>query len=182
MLDVGCGTGLPTLFMLKKFDGKITAADPDQEAIEYLKQKAVKSNLNNQFTLLNQSLFDLKGYDDHFDIVLAEGLLNIIGFEKGFIKLVSLAKSNGFIILHDEVKDHKRKLDIIANANCELLNSFVLNQQIWWEDYYKCLESAIANCTYKELLELFNSDKKEIKAYKKNPTPFQSIYYIIKKN
>ena len=44
LLDVGCGSGVPTLFLAENFDGKIIAVDPDTESINRLEKKIEEKN------------------------------------------------------------------------------------------------------------------------------------------
>lgn len=46
ILDIGCGTGVPTLWMDEHLTGSITAVDSDGEATGWLEEKIKKSNLN----------------------------------------------------------------------------------------------------------------------------------------
>ncbi len=182
IIDIGCGSGVPTLFILDKLEGTITGVDPNIKSLRILKTKIEKLRLDGRITLLEKSLFQLKDNSIHYDLVFAEGLLNVIGFKKGFEEIVSLTKENGFIIIHDEYQYQKEKIEILNANNCELLQSFELDEQIWWNDYYKCLEEEIANNSDKDLQELFKADNLEIDGYKKNPTEYRSRYYIIKRN
>ena len=182
ILDVGCGSGVPTLYILEKFGGEITAVDFDPKSINTLREKVNKLNLIDKVNLSNCSLFDLNEDDSQFDLIIAEGLLNIVGFQEGFLKIVNLIKSKGFIIIHDEFQNQKNKIEFIENNNCEILDSFELNEEIWWHDYYKCLEKEISAISEKDFLMLFESELLEIKAFKKDSSEFKSIYYVIKRN
>ena len=39
ILDIGCGTGVPTLLLAEKFNGHITATDSDTKSINRLEEK-----------------------------------------------------------------------------------------------------------------------------------------------
>ena len=43
ILDVGCGSGVPTLMIAEKFNGKITAVDTDTKSIDILRARNNKS-------------------------------------------------------------------------------------------------------------------------------------------
>jgi ubiquinone/menaquinone biosynthesis C-methylase UbiE len=182
ILDVGCGTGVPTLMIAEKFNGKITAVDTDTKSIVVFREKIKELNLANRITLSNSSLFDIKVKNNQYDLILAEGLLNVVGFRKGFLKLTKLLKRKGFIIIHDEFQNKNDKIEFIKNNDYKILDSFVLDKQIWWNDYFKCLEKEISSNSNKELLKLFKSDLQEIKLFKLNPSQYMSVYYIIEKN
>jgi len=181
ILDVGCGTGVPTLWLADKYSGSITAIDTDTLALDWLQRKAGSKNLSERLTTVNVSFFDFKSDPDNFDIILAEGFLNVVGFETGFPLVIRLLKRTGYFIIHDEFKDHEKKLEFIRNNNCSVADSFYLDENIWWNDYYKKLESEINKRADSDILKLFESDIKEIEYYKSDPSPFRSIYYIIRK-
>ena len=182
ILDVGCGSGVPTLALAEKFTGNITAVDIDAESISRLEEKVKKLNLSDRITILNCSLFDIKTEENIYDMIFAEGFLNVVGFQKGFLKAMKLLKKKRFFIIHDEFKDHNKKIEFIENNNCKILESFRLNEQIWWNDYYKCLEKEISSRRNKEFLELFKTDLHEIELYKQDSSQFNSVYYVIEKN
>jgi ubiquinone/menaquinone biosynthesis C-methylase UbiE len=179
ILDVGCGSGVPTLMMAEKFNGKITAVDTDTKSIDIFREKIKGLNLSNRVTLSNSSFFDIKVKNNEYDLILAEGLLNVVGFQKGFLRIIKLLKRKGFIIIHDEFQNQNEKIEFIKNNDCKILDSFVLDEQIWWNDYFKRLEKEISSNSNKELLKLFKSDIEEIKLFKKNPSQYISVYYII---
>ena len=181
ILDVGCGSGVPTLMIAEKFNGKITAVDTDTKSIDIFREKVENLNLANRVFLTVNSLFDIKVKNNQYDLILAEGLLNVIGFQKGFLRIVKLLKRKGFIIIHDEFQNQNEKIEFIKNNDCKILDSFMLDEQIWWNDYFKCLEKELSSNSNQELLKLFKSDIEEIKLFKKNPSQYSSVYYIIEK-
>jgi len=181
ILDVGCGSGVPTLMMVEKFNGKITAVDTDTKSIDIFREKVKELNLSNRVTFYNSSFLDIKDKNNQYDLILAEGLLNVIGFQKGFLRIIKLLKRKGFIIIHDEFQNQNEKIEFIENNDCKILDLFVLDEQIWWNDYFKCLEKEISSNSNIELLKLFKSDIEEIKLFKKNPSQYSSVYYIIEK-
>jgi len=175
VLDAGCGSGVPTLMMAEKFNGKITAVDTDTKSIDIFREKVKGLNLSNRVTLSNSSFFDIKDKNNQYDLILAEGLLNVVGFQKGFLRIIKLLKRKGFIIIHDEFQNQNEKIEFIKNNDCKILDSFVLDEQIWWNDYFKCLEKEISSNSNKELLKLFKSEIEEIKLFKKNPSQYSSV-------
>ncbi len=181
ILDIGCGSGIPTLALAKNYNGTITAVDFDTKSINRLEKKVKELNLSDRITIINSSLFDLELEENQFDIIIAEGLLNVVGFNKGFSKIIKLLKKNGFFIIHDEFRNHYKKTKFIVSNNCKILDSFRLDEHVWWNDYFKCLEKEISSCKNKDFLELFKTDLHEIELFKRYPSKFISIYYIIEK-
>jgi len=181
ILDIGCGTGVPTLWLAENLGGTITAIDTDKNALEWLQKKIMNTNLNKRISALNISFFDLRSDPDYFDIILAEGSLNVIGFRNGFLKVTGMLKHKGYFIIHDEYRDHQKKCGLISENHCELTNTLFLDEQVWWNDYYKQLEKEINSIKTSQIKSLFKSEQKEIELYKSDPAQFKSMYYIVKK-
>jgi SAM-dependent methyltransferase len=177
ILDIGCGMGVSSLELIKKINGIIYAVDSDLPSIDRLRQKVSHLNLNHRIKIYNDSIFNMGIFKDKFDIVLAEGLLNIIGFEKGLYLLMWHVKKGGFLIIHDELKDDSDKRIIFNNNNLKLLDSFILDENVWWNEYYCCLEEKIKALKRDDL---FKGELEEIAGYRKNPLEFRSIFYILK--
>jgi ubiquinone/menaquinone biosynthesis C-methylase UbiE len=182
ILDIGCGTGVPTLWIAENYGGIITAIDTDEHALERLQMKLAYKKLENHVNPLNISFFDLKTESDYFDIILTEGFLNIIGFKQGFKKVIRMLKKGGYFLIHDEYKDHEMKCDYIKTWNCELIGTVFMDESIWWNDYYKQLEVEIKSGGSRQIKDIFKSELDEIEYYRKDPLPFRSIYYIVKKH
>ncbi len=181
ILDAGCGSGVPTLALAEYYTGTITAIDIDTKSINRLREKVTELNLSDRITVANCSVFDMKFEENTFDIILAEGLLNVVGFKKGFSILIKLLKRNCYFIIHDEFRNHTEKTAFIKSNNCKILDSFSLDEHVWWNDYFKCLEKEISTISDNELLKLFKSDLQEIKSFKKDSSQFKSAYYVIEK-
>ncbi len=181
ILDIGCGTGVPTIWLAENTDGTITAVDPDKNALEWLNNKIRDKNLSNRITVLNLSFFDYQPSPESFDIVIAEGFLNVVGFEMGFRKITGLLRKGGFFIIHDEDRDHERKCEFINECNCALIHTMFLNEDVWWKDYYRHLESEINSPLNEGIRDLFKSDLDETAYFRVNPSAFRSVYYIVQK-
>ena len=181
ILDAGCGSGVPTLFLAEKLEGLITAIDIDAKSIARLREKVKELNLLQRFHLSCCSMFDLEA-NNQFDIIVAEGILNIIGFEKGFLRLAELLKQKGFVIIHDELRDQHSKRELIESNGFKIIDSYVLDEQIWWNDYYKCLEKEIRKSTDEEFLKLFTDELLEIESFIRDSSLFKSIYYVLQKS
>ena len=102
ILDIGCGTGVPTLEIAKLTNGKILAIDSDKESVNRLKEKVKKFKYEDRILVVNDSVLSIKFVEKHFDIIVAEGLFNIIGFEKGLAYFTKFLKKDGYFLIHDE--------------------------------------------------------------------------------
>jgi cyclopropane fatty-acyl-phospholipid synthase-like methyltransferase len=181
ILDIGCGTGVPTIFMAEYFPASIIAVDTDKPSLDFFQNKLNESNLQNRISIQNISFFDFSAEINSFDLILAEGFLNVVGFEKGFPRVTELLRQGGYFVIHDEYKDHEKKAEFVAQHSCRLINAWYLDESIWWNEYYSCLNKRIKEIKNTELSDLFKRDISEIEYYKTDPTQFRSIYYLVQK-
>jgi len=179
ILDIGCGSGVQTLALMDHCEGSFDAADIDTAALERLKSHARSLGYENRLHIMNASVFDERIPRSSYDLVLAEGLLNAVGFEPGLNRLVELAKQHGYLILHDELKDDAWKRKLFTSLGLVLLESFELNWGIWWKYYIKCLETALGQSEHPELM---TEERDQIRLFRENPAQFSSVYYILKWN
>jgi len=182
ILDIGCGSGVPTLWLAEKYTGTITAIDTDKHLLGFLEHKIQRKKTSGKIEIKNVSFFDLLAEPECYDLILAEGFLNIVGFEMGFKRVIEKIKIGGYFIIHDEYKDNDLKIALIQKNNCKIVNSLLLDETIWWRDFYGQLEIEINKPENAHLRSLFINEIKEIDQYKKNPSLFKSIYYVVLKS
>ena len=186
ILDIGCGTGVPTIELAKLSNGEIIGIDIDQSSLDKLNRKIEKEGFSNRMKTKKCSLFEIDLPDESFDIIWIEGAIALIGFEKGLREWKRLIKGNGFLVVHDERGNLSDKLEIVSRCGYKLLNHFSLPVNVWWEEYYEPLEKWIKELyiIYKNAPEALNTLKKyqeEIDKVKKTPTKFVSAFFILMK-
>lgn len=186
ILDIGCGSGVPTMELARLSNGEILGIDIDQSALDKFIRKIKDAGLTDRVQAVNCSIFDMEFPENSFDIIWAEGSISIIGFKKGLQEWERFLKPNGFLVVHDEKGDINEKMEEISNCGYELLDYFELDEDMWWVEYFAPLEELIfetrPKCTdnSKVLKELHNSQG-EIDMFKKNPKRNSSAFFIMKK-
>ncbi|MFX1255336.1 MAG: class I SAM-dependent methyltransferase [Promethearchaeota archaeon] len=186
ILDIGCGSGVPTLELARLSNGQIIGLDVNQSALDNLNTKIEKLRLTDRVKPVKGSMFELKFQDESFDIVWAEGSISVIGFKRGLKEWRRFLKPNGFLVVHDEQKNMTKKLEEISNCGYKLIGHFKLSEAIWWVDYYEPLEKLINDTRIKcanepnGLLE-FANEEREINMIKKNPALFRSVFFVMQK-
>jgi SAM-dependent methyltransferase len=181
VLDMGCGSGVPSLTLAEHLDSTIYAVDDDEKVIDHLRKKIKRLKLSEKIVVIRQSVFEMTFTEGHFDLVIAEGLLNVIGFKQGLALAAKYLKAGGHFILHDEYRDHEKKLQIFPKRGLTLTGSFLLDEQVWWKEYYQCLESHLQGLDQNIVSKEFGNELREMAQYRKNPGLFRSVYYILKK-
>jgi len=186
ILDIGCGSGVPTIELAKLSNGEIIGIDIDQSLLEKLKTKIEEEGFSNRVKTMKCSLFEIDLPDESFDIIWAEGSISVIGFEKGLKKWNRLLKVNGFLVVHHEIRNISNRLKKIPSCGYRLVNCFSLPEDAWWTEYYNPLEARIKELRMKhnnnpEALKILEKYQDEIDMVKKNPKKYGSAFYIMQK-
>jgi ubiquinone/menaquinone biosynthesis C-methylase UbiE len=186
ILDVGCGSGIPTMELAGLSNGQIIGLDVNQPSLDRLTRKIEKAGLSDRVKVMKYSMVDMDFPDESFDIIWAEGSIHVVTFKRGLQEWKRFLKSNGFIVVHDERGDITEKLEQISICGYELLGHFILNEDIWWTEYFAPLEKLICEIRTEhpdnpKVLEILHNDQREIEMFKKNPKLNSSVFLIMKK-
>ena len=186
ILDIGCGTGVPTLELARLSNGTVLGVDINQPALDDLQRKIDAANLAERVKVVNGSLFELELPDESFDIIWAEGSIAVIGFEGGLKAWRRLLKPGGFLVVHDELGDVETKLKHIIKSGYELLGHFTVSAEEWWRAYYGPLEERIAELRAKyrtaaKALAVLDNEYREVALFKRDPERCASIFFVMQK-
>jgi ubiquinone/menaquinone biosynthesis C-methylase UbiE len=186
ILDVGCGTGVPTIQLAKISKGQVIGIDIDNESLKILKEKIKDEKLTNKIRVVNESILNMDFPDEEFDIIWAEGSIFSIGYNNALKKWRRFLKQKGYLVIHDDIKDKNHKLEILEKYGFLLINQFDISYSIWWEKYYKPLKKIIQNFNknYKNdnnLINEIHKDQIEIKEFKSDSKEPCSFFIITQK-
>ncbi len=184
ILDIGCGSGVPTIILAEISNGIITAIDIDKECLEILNEKIHKSGLEKRIITQKCSMLNMPFPPNSFDIIWAEGSITMIGFKKGISKCRAFLKQGGYLVVHDDESNIKRKIDDISKSGYKLLKQLFISEKAWWQEYFAHLEKEINERYLVHDKKPKGKDRRindEIIMYRKNPDRFNSVYFIMKK-
>jgi ubiquinone/menaquinone biosynthesis C-methylase UbiE len=186
ILDIGCGSGMPTMELAKLSNGEVVGLDIDQGLLDVLRGSVEKAGLSDRVGVVNRSLLDMKFPDESFDIIWAEGSINVIGFKRGLQEWKRLLKPDGFMVVHDERGNVKEKLEQISGCGYELLGYFELDVDTWRAEYFAPLEKLVlgARVRYADdprVLEVLHDAQQELDMFKENPERNSSVYFVMKR-
>ncbi len=186
ILDIGCGSGVPTMELAALSDGEIIGIDIDQESLDRLSRKIEQEGLTNRVKAIKCSLINIKFPDNSFDIIWAEGSITSLGVEKSLRGWNRILKPKGFMVIHDETKHFFKKRDKVASCGYKMIEHFSLPEEAWWEEYYSPLEIRVKELYKKysndpSALEVLNLHQTEIDLVKASPNSFQSVFCIMQK-
>jgi ubiquinone/menaquinone biosynthesis C-methylase UbiE len=187
ILDIGCGSGVPTIELAKLSDGEIIGIDINQSLLDELNRKTKEEGFSSRVKTVKCSLFEIDFPDESFDIIWAEGSIWIIGFEKGLKEWNRLLKPNGFLVVHDEIKTVSNKIKKIPSCGYKLVDYFSLPEDAWWTKYCRPLEIRIKELRMKyknnsDALKAIENCKNEIDLVKRNPKEHSSAFFVMQKS
>ena len=187
ILDIGCGSGVPTLELARLCDGEIVGIDIDEELLDVLRREADKAGLSKRIKALKCSVTDIEFSDRSFDIIWSEGSVFVVGFENGLRDWKRLLKHNGFMVIHDAKGDVEEKLELISRYGYHLLGYLVLDGNTWWREYYAPLEKLVNDtvngCSDSVIMAgIVDSDRREIEMFRENPEVNSSVIFVMKRN
>ena len=185
ILDIGCGSGGPTLKLARISGGEVIGLDIDTEALQRLQEKADAAGLRNRIQVVKGSLKTIDFPEASFDILWAEGSIFVIGFKQGLKAWKSFLKPGGYLVVHDAVGNLDQKHRDVTACGYQLVDWFLLGNEVWWNTYYKPLRNAIqkirqSNPTDPELHTALQQTEKEIQGYSKHPEHYRSVYFIMR--
>ena len=185
ILDIGCGTGMPSLELVKLSNGKITGIDIDQDSLNIFNHKIKQERLSDRIEIYNRSIYDTKFEDETFDIIWEEGVIHLLDFKKAITECNRILKLNGYLISGEANNWADRKLKHFTKFGFNVLKQIPWAEQCWWKEYYAPLEKKINELRNKyENIDDIKEIKRhltEINMVKKNPSGFDCTTYILQK-
>jgi SAM-dependent methyltransferase len=168
VLDIGCGSGVPTLRLAELTDGNVVALDIDEKALEVLRARVDRRGLAHRIAVRLLSLTDLSFEDQSFDLVWCEGALFVLGFRESLRAWRRLLRPGGCLVAHDEAGDVAAKLRAAQNEGYDVLGHLEISEAVWWSEFYGRGEAD------GEMAE-------DIRRFRQEPSRFRSVYFVLRK-
>jgi len=187
ILDIGCGSGVPTMELARLGRGEVVGIDIDQPALDKLTGKIREAGFSDRVQAVNCSILDMAFPDESFDIIWSEGSIFVVGFKVGIQEWKRFLKTGGFMVIHDEKGNVEEKLRQMSQCGYKLLGYFILTEETWWTEYFAPLEKLIAESqtSYADdphTLEELSQAQRELEMFKNNPGRNNSVYFVIQKD
>jgi ubiquinone/menaquinone biosynthesis C-methylase UbiE len=186
ILDIGCGTGVPALELAQLSNGEIIGIDIDQACLDAFTKKIETAGLTKRIKVIRCSMLDMKFPDESFDIIWAEGVMWIIGFERGLKEWRRFIKPHGFLVVHDEISTINKRREMVSLCSYKLIDTFLIPKDVWWKEYYDPLEQQIKELRiqYRDdptTIRMLDREQNEVEEFKKNPRNHGSVFFIMQK-
>lgn len=158
ILDLGCGQGGPTIELARLSGGHVTGLDIDAWALEVLARRAEEEGLADRIEAVHGSMLDMEFPDEHFDVIWAEGSMNVVGFERALAEWRRFLRPGGFLVVHDMtwlqpdppaelvncpelaypgIRTVAEYTDQVPNHGYDLVGHFAVPHDFWLVDYFE---------------------------------------------
>ena len=185
ILDIGCGTGMPTLELANLSNGQITGIDIDQKALDTLNLKIKNEGLSERIKIYNRSIYDTKFGNERFDILWEEGVIHLLDLKRTLTECSRIVKINGFMVTGEATNWATRKLKHFPRFGFKLIKEIQWESECWWAQYYAPLEEKINNLRNKydnlDDIKQIQGHLMEIEMVKNYPAGFDCVTYIMQK-
>jgi SAM-dependent methyltransferase len=207
ILDLGCGSGAPTLELARVSRGRVTGLDVHQPYLDELERRAEAAGLADRVTARSGSMLSIELPDESFDLVWAEGSIFIIGFDRGLEEWRRLIRPAGFLVVHDlawlrpdppdelrafwseaypPMRNIAENLAAIPPRGYQVLGHFPLPDDAWWVEYYDPLEERLPELRVKyagdaEALALLEDSRREIEILRRYPGWYSSVFFLMQR-
>ncbi len=167
ILDIGCGTGVPTVRLAELTDGQIVGLDSDRETLETLRGRAGDLGISDRIEVRAGSLDEIPFEDGSFDLLWCEGAVFALGFRESLRSWRRLLKPGGCLVLHDQAGDVGEKILAVREEGYTLLGHFEVPERVWWDDFYALADGELG------LAE-------EISQFQARPEEFRSAFFVLR--
>ncbi|WP_445475627.1 class I SAM-dependent methyltransferase [Methanococcoides methylutens] len=208
IIDIGCGSGMQTLLLAELSGGKVDALDLYRIFLEDLNERAIKKGISDKIRTCVGSMTDLPYERKSFDLIWAEGSIYIMGFKEGLSYWKQFLKKGGYICVTEinwltdqpsekalsywnnypevAMKTVEENKETISELGLDCIDTFVLPESAWWDDYYNPLEIRLGEMKKKypenaDFTEFSEEIYAEMEVYKECSADYGYVFYIMKK-
>jgi SAM-dependent methyltransferase len=184
ILDIGCGTGVPTVLLAHLAGGEIVGLDQDAAALEVFRRRVRDAGLEARVAARQGSMEAIPFPDGSFDLLWCEGALWVLGFRESLRRWRRLLAPGGWMVAHDDAVDIREKMEVADAEGFVVHAVFVVPEEIWGRAYYAPAEAALLH------LAAGGSDPEpdhdalaeEIHRYRASPETFRSAYFVLERD
>ncbi len=203
-LDVGCGTGGQTRTLAKMHDGPVVAIDIIQPFLRRLHALAAKDDLAIHPVCMSM---DRMGFvDGSFDLVWSEGAFYSAGFDESASICHGLLKPGGYLAATELVwltddrpeaavrfweteypamRSREAVADRLQQLGFALIDSFVLPDKDWWDEFYAPLSSRLDGLREvfaedRDAIAFLDSTVGELDVRRQYPESYGYVFYILR--
>jgi SAM-dependent methyltransferase len=117
VLEVGCGTGVGSVYIAKRYQSRVVAVDISDKMLSWARERARREGVAERVTFKNADVLALPFEDGRFNAVIVESVLAFVKDKETAIReLVRVTKSGGYIGLNEYCWRKEPLADILAQS------------------------------------------------------------------
>lgn len=185
VLDIGCGTGQPTIELARLSGEAIVAIDVDGRALAELRRSLARHDLADRVQPLRCSLLRSPFMPASFDILWEEGVLHLLDANKALAECRRLLRPDGFLVAAETITWFERTRELISKHGFELTRCLFMPEGCWWTQYYGPLRErvervreAIPGGVARQVLQRYEH---EIQMVSRDPRAFDCAHYLLRR-
>jgi len=117
VLNVGCGTGFNSCYLVKEYGCSIVGVDIAEGMVEKAKERAEEEELTDLVKFKVGDAYDLRFEDNSFDVVITSFVCQFLDLKKAFKEFRRVLKPGGYIAINETYK-----ADEIPEESLELVD------------------------------------------------------------
>jgi len=138
VLNVGCGIGVGSAYVAKKYKCHVVGVDISDKMVEWSRQRAREERVETKVEFQTADVLDLPFETDRFDVVFAESVLAFVEDKPRAIQeCVRVTKPGGYVGLNETFWTAEASPELVARAQAALgLGADILSAATWqslWE-------------------------------------------------
>lgn len=201
--DIGCGTGVGTLFLADKFKSKIRAVDFSREFLDELINRAKQRGLEDLVEAIECDMESLDWKPESIDLLWSEGAAYNLTFKGALDAWRPLMATNGIAVISEinyftsEITESVRaywqnaypaittELENSKHANSsgfKILWIHRLPSKAWWDNYYEPLREKMNSFKHSKdtiMQSVIKDTEKEMRLFERHGDQYGYSFYIM---
>lgn len=205
VLDIGCGSGMPTQILAQELQTRILAIDNHRSMLDHLEQSAAQKGLEIETREL--SMIGMPFNEESFDLLWAEGSIFIIGLAQGLKEFRAYLKPGGYLAftemcwfvseppaeakayfdkVYPEIRTAEEVCRMAAASGYRVIGSFNLPENAWWDDYYtpmlkRMKELKLKNAGVAEAEDIYAACEEEIEMFRRHSKSYGYTFFVLQR-
>jgi len=207
VLDIGCGTGRPTLVLARTLRTRVIGLDIHQPFLDELQRAAAQAGLSEFIQTRCLSMDALDYPPGSVDLIWSEGAIFVLGVAQALRQWKPLLRPGGLLAFTDvtwleadppaeavaffaqeypaitTLEENRR---LAESEGYEVLDAFPLPAAEWYTEYYNPLRERIARlrptlAAQPELAEVVASTEREMDLFDRFSSAYGYVFYLLRK-
>ncbi|HPR41717.1 MAG TPA: class I SAM-dependent methyltransferase [Candidatus Methanofastidiosa archaeon] len=186
VMDIGSGTGVTPLALAEKCDSRMICIDIDRPSLDILQKNTAERGLEDRIDILHMDMRDITYPPEYFDMIISEGSVQFIGFDRALYEWGTIIRHGGHLIVHTDALEKERRLEIILENLYELVSLNEISKEEWLNSYVIPLKDLIASTSARpyddpRLSRQLKKDEDEVQMAMDDISSLGSIIYLMEK-